>query len=93
MVRSDIVRLIADDNHHLTQRDVERVVNVVFKEITNALASGQRVELRGFGSFTPKRYEARIGRNPRNGEPVEVPVRHLPTFKTGKPLLNRLNDW
>jgi len=91
MVRSEIVRKIADDNPHLVLEDVERLVATVFNEIIEGMAAGQRVELRGFGVFTPKKYDARIGRNPRTGESVEVEAKCLPRFKTGKPLLERLN--
>ena len=65
MIRSELVQIIADENPHLFQRDVERIVNTVFDEITNALAKGERVELRGFGAFSVKRRDARMGRNPR----------------------------
>jgi integration host factor subunit beta len=64
MIRSELVQLIADENPHLFQRDVERIVNTVFDEITNALAKGERVELRGFGAFSVKKRDARMGRNP-----------------------------
>jgi len=91
MLRSDIVNKISEDNPHLFKTDVERIVSTIFDEIIEAMATGNRVELRGFGVFTPKEYAARIGRNPRNGESVEVEAKCLPRFKTGKPLLNRLN--
>ena len=64
MIRSELVQIIADQNPHLFQRDVERIVNTVFDEITNAMANGDRVELRGFGAFSVKKRDARIGRNP-----------------------------
>ena len=62
MIRSELIQKIADDNPHLYQRDVERIVNVIFEEIVDALARGDRVELRGFGAFTVKRRDPRIGR-------------------------------
>ena len=67
MIRSELIQIIADENPHLYQRDVERIVNTVFSEITEALAKGDRVELRGFGAFSVKSRDARIGRNPRTG--------------------------
>jgi integration host factor subunit beta len=75
----------------LYQRDVERIVNTVFDEITNAMANGERVELRGFGAFSVKRRDARVGRNPRTGASVDVEEKHVPFFKTGKLLRDRLN--
>ena len=64
MIRSELIQKIADENPHLFQRDVERIVNTIFEEITDALANGDRVELRGFGAFSVKTRDARVGRNP-----------------------------
>ena len=91
MIRSELIQIIADENPHLYQRDVERIVNTVFNEITEALAKGNRVELRGFGAFSVKSRNARMGRNPRTGEPVRVESKAVPFFKTGKLLRDRLN--
>jgi len=91
MIRSELIQKIADDNPHLYQRDVERIVNTIFEEITAAMARGDRVELRGFGAFSVKKRDARVGRNPRTGESVEVEEKHVPFFKTGKLLRDRLN--
>ena len=91
MIRSELIQKIAEENQHLFQRDVERIVNTIFEEITEALARGQRVELRGFGAFSVKHRDARIGRNPRTGESVDVEAKTVPFFKTGKLLRNRLN--
>ena len=91
MIRSELIQIIADENPHLYQRDVERIVNTVFSEITEALAKGDRVELRGFGAFSVKSRDARMGRNPRTGEPVKVASKAVPFFKTGKLLRDRLN--
>ena len=91
MIRSELVQIIADQNPHLFQRDVERIVNTVFDEITNAMANGDRVELRGFGAFSVKKRDTRVGRNPRTGESVSVSEKHVPFFKTGKLLRDRLN--
>ena len=91
MIRSELIQIIADENPHLYQRVVERIVNTVFSEITEALAKGDRVELRGFGAFSVKSRDARIGRNPRTGEAVEVESKAVPFFKTGKLLRDRLN--
>mgnify|MGYP000438522420 CR=1 FL=1 len=91
MIRSELIQKIAEENPHLYQRDVERIVNTIFNEITNAMAEGNRVELRGFGAFSVKRRDARTGRNPRTGEAVYVDEKHVPFFKTGKLLRDRLN--
>jgi integration host factor subunit beta len=92
MIKSELIQKLADENPHLFQRDVERIVSSVFEEITDALAAGDRVELRGFGAFSVKERDARIGRNPRTGEAVEVPAKRAPFFKTGKDLRDRMNS-
>jgi integration host factor subunit beta len=91
MIKSELIQKIAAANPHLYHRDVERIVNVVFDEIVDALARGDRVELRGFGAFTVKHRAARQGRNPRTGVPVPVEEKFVPFFKTGKELRDRLN--
>ena len=92
MIKSELVEKIAAENPHLLQRDVERIVATVFEEITEAIATGNRVELRGFGSFSSKKREERVGRNPRTGDSVKVEEKHVPFFKTGKNLRKRLNQ-
>lgn len=91
MIKSELVQIIANRNPHLFQRDVENIVNAVFDEITDSLAGGNRVELRGFGAFSVKNRPAREGRNPRTGEKVSVEEKWVPFFKTGKELRERLN--
>ncbi|MGR3289746.1 MAG: integration host factor subunit beta [Paracoccaceae bacterium] len=91
MIRSELVQKIADENPHLYQRDVERIVGTIFDEIINSMARGDRVELRGFGAFSVKKRDARVGRNPRTGDSVNVEEKHVPFFKTGKLLRDRLN--
>ena len=91
MVRSELLQLLADENPHLFRRDVERIVDTVFQEIIEAMARGDRVELRGFGAFSVKKRDARNGRNPKTGEAVDVGQKHVPFFKTGKLLRDRLN--
>ena len=92
MIRSELIQKIADENPHLVQRDVERIVATVFDEITGAMARGDRVELRGFGAFSIRPRAARVGRNPRTGREVEVPDKVVPFFKSGKELRERLNE-
>ena len=91
MTKSELIARLAERNPHLYQRDVERIVTTIFDEITNALARGDRVELRGFGAFSVKQRDARQGRNPRTGETVSVSEKAIPFFKTGKQLRERLN--
>lgn len=91
MTKSELIARLAADNPHLYQRDVERIVSTIFDEITSALAQGDRVELRGFGAFSVKQRGARTGRNPRTGATVEVSSKHIPYFKTGKQLREKLN--
>ncbi len=91
MIKSELVQIIANRNPHLFLRDVENIVNAIFDAITEALAEGNRVELRGFGAFSVKQRESRTGRNPRTGETVAVSQKRVPYFKTGKDLRDRLN--
>ncbi len=92
MIKSELIQQIADENPHLFQRDVERIVSTLFEEITSALARGDRVELRGFGAFSVKKRDARMGRNPRTGDAVPVPEKSVPFFKAGKELRERMNS-
>ena len=91
MIRSELVQKLVEDNPHLYQRDVEKIVNTIFEEIIETMAVGDRVELRGFGAFSVKKRGSRKGRNPRTGESVSVEEKHVPFFKTGKLLRDRLN--
>lgn len=91
MIRSELVASVAANNPHLTARDVERIVGVVFETIVVALAEGRRVELRGFGAFSTRARDARTGRNPRTGTAVAVEAKRVPYFKPGKDLRERLN--
>lgn len=91
MIKSELINKIAEENPHLYHRDVERIVSKIFDEITAALSRGDRVELRGFGAFSVKERPARVGRNPRTGEKVDVSAKRVPYFKTGKFLRERLN--
>ena len=91
MIKSELVQRISTSNPHLYQRDVENIVNAILNEIVAAMSRGDRVELRGFGAFSVKRRDARLGRNPRTGAPVPVSQKTIPFFKTGKEMRERLN--
>ena len=91
MTKSELILKLAERNPHLYHRDVERIVTAIFDEITQALARGDRVELRGFGAFSVKHRDSRVGRNPRTGASVEVSEKAVPYFKTGKQLRDQLN--
>ena len=91
MIKSELVEKLADENPHLFQRDIENIVNAILDEVGNAMARGDRVELRGFGAFSVKHRPARTGRNPRTGAHVSVAQKSVPFFKTGKEMRERLN--
>ncbi len=92
MTKSELIAQLAAENSHLRQQDIDLIVATIFEEVTAALARGQRVELRGFGAFSTKRRDPRLGRNPRTGEAVEVSAKAVPYFKPGKELRERVND-
>ena len=91
MTRAELIAEIAATNPHLRHEDAEQIVATVFDQITAALARGGRVALRGFGAFTVKQRPARIGRNPRTHETVQVDEKTVPYFKAGTEMLRRLN--
>ena len=91
MIKSELIQKIAEKNPHLYHRYVEHIINTVFDQIIKALRDGDRVELRGFGAFSVKSRDQRIGRNPRTGDSVKVEAKRVPFFKTGKELRERLN--
>ena len=92
MIRSELIRRISELNPHLRQSDVERVIEAIFKKIGTALARRDRIEIRGFGTFSVKHRSARLGKNPRTGATVEVSPKVIPYFRTGKHLHARLNE-
>ena len=92
MIRSELIRRISELNPHLRQSDVERVIEAIFKKIGTALARRDRIEIRGFGTFSVKHRRARLGKNPRTGATVEVSPKVIPYFRTGKHLHASLNE-
>lgn len=91
MLRSELIDRLHQDNPHLNRKEVERVIAVFFESITQTLEKGARVELRGFGTFSTRKRDARLGRNPRTGSPVKVPEKHVPFFRAGKDLKIRVD--
>lgn len=91
MTRSELISKLSYLHRDLTQSQIEAIVNHIFNEISEALTSGGRVELRGFGTFSLRKRDARIGRNPRTGEMVKVDSKSVPFFKSGKELREMLN--
>lgn len=92
MIRSELLSVLGKDNPDLRAEDVEQVVDIFFDEISQRLAEGGRVELRGFGAFSTRAREARQGRNPRTGEAVHVEAKRVPYFRPGKEMRRVLNE-
>ena len=91
MIKSELVEKLAAENPHLFQRDIENIVNAILDEIGEAMARGDRVELRGFGAFSVKNRPARVGRNPRTGAAIKIKAAKVPKFRPGKALKDALN--
>lgn len=91
MIRSELVQKLSQENPDLPLQTIDKIVDLVFKGIIDRLAHGGRVELRGFGAFTTRARDARVGRNPRTGDEVSVPAKRVPHFKPGKEMRERLN--
>ena len=91
MIKSQLILRIAGQNPHLFQRDVGKVVSTILDEIVAALARGDRVELRGFGTFAVKVRQGRLGRNPKTGATVHVPEKKITSFRQGHEIRKRLN--
>jgi len=89
--KSDLILKILESEPTLFKKDATKIVNVFFETISNAIAKGERVELRGFGVFDVKKREARIARNPKNGDVVAVPAKKVPFFRMGKDMKGRIN--
>ena len=91
MTRSELIDLMADSQNQLSTKDVELAVKLVSDHMSETLSAGQRIEIRGFGSFSLHYREPRQGRNPRTGDAVELRGKHVPHFKPGKELRERVN--
>ena len=92
MNKSDLINVLATRVKHISLKDMEIIVNEIFDSMTETLKDGNRIEIRGFGSFEVRQRQARVGRNPKSGEKVEVSPRRVPFFKVGKELRERVNS-
>ena len=92
MTKSELILKIISKNSYLYHKDVYKIIDTLFNCVTKALKDGDRVELRGFGTFTTKLRNARIGRNPKTGDPVAIPQKKIPFFKMGKSMKERINS-
>jgi integration host factor beta subunit len=91
MTKSELVDKVSEANAALTRKDSEAIVNIIFDSMGDALRCGEKVEIRGFGSFTVRERSAREARNPKSGEVVNIPAKRVPFFKTGKELRERVD--
>jgi integration host factor subunit beta len=91
LTKSELIEVIAREQSHLAYRDVELAVKCMIEQMSQALASGERIEIRGFGSFSLHYRPARLGRNPKTGDAVSLAGKHVPHFKPGKELRERVN--
>ena len=91
MNRSDLILKILESEPTLYKKDANKIVDVFFDTISKAISNGERIELRGFGVFDVKQRQARIARNPKNGEAVAVPAKKVPFFRMGKNMKDRIN--
>lgn len=92
MTKSDLIGVVADKIPGKRKKDAEVIVNTIFDSMTEALQGGDRIEIRGFGSFHLRERQSRIGRNPKTSTRVEVPAKKVPFFKAGKELKKRVDD-
>jgi integration host factor subunit beta len=91
MTKSELIARLAERNPRLVARDADEAVNTMLDAMTDALAGGQRIEIRGFGSFALNYRPPRVGRNPKSGDRVQVPAKYVPHFKAGKELRERVD--
>lgn len=91
MTKADLVEIVAREAE-MTKKDVEQLVEIIFESIVSTLNNGEKIELRGFGSFRVRERNARKGRNPKTGEPVDIPAKRVAYFKPGKDLKEIINE-
>ena len=91
MTKSELIEAIALKQTHLSQKDIDLAIKTILEQMSQAMENGERIEIRGFGSFSLHYHPPRKGRNPKTGEPVELPEKQVPHFKPGKELRDRVN--
>ena len=91
MVKSELIKKLCDSYPNILRRDIEKILDIIFLEITAALKRGENVEIRGFGAYKIKKRKARMGRNPKNSQQVNIPEKRAIKWKMSKILYNRLN--
>lgn len=92
MTKSELIELIASRQDQLPPKDVELAIKMIIDRLAQSLVDNERIEIRGFGSFSLHYRAPRLGRNPKTGEPVSLPGKHVPHFKPGKELRDRVNE-
>ncbi|RMH47373.1 MAG: integration host factor subunit beta [Gammaproteobacteria bacterium] len=92
MTKSELIERLARLQNQLSHKDVELAVKSILEHMSQTLARGERIEIRGFGSFSLHYRKPRVGRNPKSGEPVALPGKYVPHFKPGKDLRDRVNE-
>lgn len=91
MVKSDLIKKISDLHPNILRRDIEKTIDIIFEEISDALKNGEKYEIRGYGIFKIKSRKARIGKNPKTGEKISIPEKKVPSFKMSKHMKQKLN--
>ena len=92
MVKSELIQKLCDTHPNILHKDIEKILEIIFHEITNALSRGENIEIRGFGSYKIAKRNARIGRNPKNSETIQIPAKKVIKWKMSKVLFSRLNN-
>jgi integration host factor subunit beta len=92
MTKSELIESLAKRQYQLAYKDVELAVKTILEHMANALSNGERIEIRGFGSFSLHYRPPRVGRNPKSGDPVSLPAKYVPHFKPGKQLRDRIDQ-
>ena len=92
MVKSGLIQKLCNIHPNINRKDIEKILEIIFLEITDALSRGHNIEIRGFGSYKIRTRKARIGRNPRTGESIQIPAKKVPKFRAGKVLKNTVNN-
>lgn len=92
MTKSELIDRLVERQTHMSHRDIELAVKLLLDSVSDELSTAGRIEIRGFGSFSVHERPARVGRNPKTGESVQIPKKHVPHFKPGKEMRERVNE-